>query len=133
MTGCITASLFSQLFLEALPTPCAIREGAKVWIGFGYALVLLWICFGFNLDTIWTCFGSELCPNSLFRLSDEYLVLESFWTCFGFRLGFGSNLDLDWSRLAPSLLAGNSNKYEQWKLVILGHPFLGPIEELSLN
>ncbi len=30
-----------------------IREGAQVWIGFGYALVLLWICFGFNLVLVW--------------------------------------------------------------------------------
>ena len=35
----------------------------------------------------------------------DILVLESFWPCFGVRYGFGSNLDLDWRRLAPSLLA----------------------------
>ena len=40
----------------------------------------------------------------MFRLSDEILVLESFWTSFGVRYGFGSNLDSDWRRLAPSLI-----------------------------
>ncbi len=40
---------------------------------------------------------------SVFRMGDGYLVLDSFWTCFGVRFRFGSNLDLDWSRLAPSL------------------------------
>ena len=51
------------------------------------------------LDSIFGC--------SVFRLSDEYLVLDSFWTCFGVRFGFGSNLDSDWRRLAPSLIHSN--------------------------
>ena len=57
-------------------TFCLIREGAQVWIGFGSVLVLLWIQFG-------VCFGLGLDLNQvtiymLFRLSDEFLVLDSF-------------------------------------------------------
>ncbi len=77
---------------------------------FGLDLVLFWSCCGFNLESIlvlvwiWIRSTIYMCPNSVFRLSDELLVLESFWTCFGFRFGFGSNLDWDWRRLAPSLI-----------------------------
>ena len=76
-------------FLIRLPFHCVglNREGAQVWIEFGSVLVSLWFQFGVS-------FGLGL-----------ELVLESFWTCFGFRFCFGSNLDWDWGRLAPSLIS----------------------------
>ncbi len=68
----------------------------------------IWIYFGLALDSIWSLFWSRFGFESghhlhVFRLSDEFLVLDSFWTWFGVRYGFGSNLDLDWRGLAPSL------------------------------